>query len=149
MFTGMLAISIKMFKCPKRLMFRCLTKNTKLQNERTVVLDQNNNYLLIQKSSLTLENTTVFPLPAYLSPKLLFILRKYVHTTYCFFNDRLDTVVSELAMRNLLRQLQISPNDRLAKGMERNAIATKRLSQVQSLFSMGNILLQSLHSLIL
>lgn len=81
--------------------------------------------------------------------KLVFILRKYVHTTYPYFNDRLDTVVSELAKRNMLRQLQISPSDRLAKGMERDTIATKRLSQVQSLFSMGNILLQFVHSLIL
>lgn len=52
-------------------------------------------------------------------------------------------------MRNMLRQLQISPSDRLAKGIERDTIATKRLSQVQSLFSMGNILLQSVHLLIL
>lgn len=48
-------------------------------------------------------------------------------------------------MRNMLRQLQISASDILAKGMERDTIATKRLSQVQSLLSMANILLQSVH----
>jgi len=52
-------------------------------------------------------------------------------------------------MRNMLRSLQISPNDRLAKGMERDTIATKWLSTVQSLSSMGPVLLQSVHLLIL